>query len=310
VERTARIDDDRFHYLDLRGNHRRTAWNGPRSSAATPGGCSQIRPACSIRHSSSARSIARTFAGSLRKRTGAIEEVMHRRLRHVRQAVLLQIHARDLNGLAGLDEVPRDDHRACRREPALALAELTASAAPSHGVPHGALSGTPQRLVVVGMGKLGGEELNVSSDIDLVLLYPEDGQTAGTRSISNQEYFTRLARRLIAALGEYTEDGMVFRVDTRLRPYGDSGPLVMSYDMLETYLHSQGREWERYAWVKARVLTEPANPSWRASSRIRVPAPPRLQRHRVAARAARADPHRGHAPGSARQHQARPWRYP
>ena len=185
---------------------------------------------------------------------------MHRRLRHVRQAVLLQIIARDLNGLAGLDEVLATITALAEESLRFALTELTASAVQSHGVPHGERSGTPQGLVVVGMGKLGGEELNVSSDIDLVLLYPEDGQTAGTRPISNEEYFTRLARRLIAALGEYTEDGMVFRVDTRLRPYGDSGPLVMSYDMLETYLHSQGREWERYAWVKARVLTEPVEP--------------------------------------------------
>jgi glutamate-ammonia-ligase adenylyltransferase len=185
---------------------------------------------------------------------------MHRRLRHVRQAVLLQIIARDLNGLANLDEVLATITALAEESLRFALTELTASAVQSHGVPHGERSGTPQGLVVVGMGKLGGEELNVSSDIDLVLLYPEDGQTVGTRSISNEEYFTRLARRLIAALGEYTEDGMVFRVDTRLRPYGDSGPLVMSYDMLETYLHSQGREWERYAWVKARVLTEPVEP--------------------------------------------------
>jgi glutamate-ammonia-ligase adenylyltransferase len=188
---------------------------------------------------------------------GKGEQILHQRLRHVRQAVLLQIIARDLNGLAGLDEVLATITALAEECLRFALAELTAPAEQSHGVPLGARSGTPQKLVVVGMGKLGGEELNVSSDIDLVLLYPEDGETAAARPISNQEYFTRLARRLIAALEQYTEDGLVFRVDTRLRPYGDSGPLVMSYDMLETYLHSQGREWERYAWVKARVLTEP-----------------------------------------------------
>ena len=115
--------------------------------------------------------------------------------------------------------------------------------------------GRAQQLHVVGMGKLGGGELNVSSDIDLVFVYPEDGETDGARSISNHEFFTRLGRRLIAALSEITEDGYVFRVDLRLRPYGDSGPLVASFEMLENYLITQGREWERYAWIKARALT-------------------------------------------------------
>jgi glutamate-ammonia-ligase adenylyltransferase len=110
-------------------------------------------------------------------------------------------------------------------------------------------------LHVIGMGKLGGAELNVSSDIDLVLAYPEEGETDGPRRISAQEYFTRLSRRLIGSLAETTEDGFVFRVDTRLRPYGEGGPLVVNFDMLEAYLTTQGREWERYAWVKARILT-------------------------------------------------------
>ena len=105
------------------------------------------------------------------------------------------------------------------------------------------------------MGKLGGGEFNVSSDIDLVFLYGEDGETAGPRRIDNHEYFTRLGRKLINALTQFTADGYVFRVDMRLRPYGDSGPLVMSFAMLENYLHTQGREWERYAWVKAREIT-------------------------------------------------------
>ena len=105
------------------------------------------------------------------------------------------------------------------------------------------------------MGKLGGAELNASSDIDLILVYPEEGDTDGKRPLSNHEFFTRLTRRLIGALNEWTEDGFVFRVDTRLRPYGDSGPLVVSFDMLENYLITQGRAWERYAWIKGRVLT-------------------------------------------------------
>jgi [glutamine synthetase] adenylyltransferase / [glutamine synthetase]-adenylyl-L-tyrosine phosphorylase len=108
---------------------------------------------------------------------------------------------------------------------------------------------------VVGMGKLGGAELNVSSDIDLVFVYPDEGETEGPRRLSNHEYFSRVGRALIATLSEHTEDGFVFRVDMRLRPYGDSGPLAVSFDMLENYLVTQGREWERYAWIKARTLT-------------------------------------------------------
>ena len=106
------------------------------------------------------------------------------------------------------------------------------------------------------MGKLGGRELNVSSDIDLIFVYPEDGETDGDGArLSNFDFFTRLGRNLIGALAEITGDGQVFRVDMRLRPNGDSGPLVASFDMLENYFVSQGREWERYAWIKARPLT-------------------------------------------------------
>ncbi|HEY4658068.1 MAG TPA: bifunctional [glutamate--ammonia ligase]-adenylyl-L-tyrosine phosphorylase/[glutamate--ammonia-ligase] adenylyltransferase, partial [Gemmatimonadaceae bacterium] len=135
--------------------------------------------------------------------------------------------------------------------------------------------GERQRLIVVGMGKLGGGELNVSSDVDLIFIYPEEGETRGAgaghhgtdavqehrtqerggRSLSNHEFFTRLGRRLISALAEPTADGQVFRVDMRLRPWGDAGPLAASFDALEQYLVAQGREWERYAWIKGRPLT-------------------------------------------------------
>ena len=104
------------------------------------------------------------------------------------------------------------------------------------------------------MGKLGGRELNVSSDIDLIFAYPDDGDTGGAKVISNFEFFERLGKRIIQALAEITEHGQVFRVDMRLRPHGDSGPLVCSFDMLENYFITQGREWERYAWIKARVI--------------------------------------------------------
>ncbi|MFW6080649.1 MAG: bifunctional [glutamate--ammonia ligase]-adenylyl-L-tyrosine phosphorylase/[glutamate--ammonia-ligase] adenylyltransferase [Desulfosalsimonas sp.] len=116
-------------------------------------------------------------------------------------------------------------------------------------------AGKPQQLVVFAMGKLGGNELNFSSDIDLMFAYPEAGETAGgEKQISNEEFFTRLARGLIDLLSKSTGDGFVFRVDTRLRPYGDAGPLVMSFDAMESYYQSYGREWERYALVKARIV--------------------------------------------------------
>jgi [glutamine synthetase] adenylyltransferase / [glutamine synthetase]-adenylyl-L-tyrosine phosphorylase len=186
----------------------------------------------------------------------ASEEHLHRRLRQVRQAALLQIIARDLNGLADLGEVMTSITALAEETLRFALSRLQPWMQETYGVPRGASNRQEQDLVVVGMGKLGGEELNVSSDVDLIFLYREDGETDGSRHISNQEYFTRLSRRLIRALSEYTSDGHVFRVDTRLRPYGDSGPLAMSHEMLENYLHAQGREWERYAWVKARVVSE------------------------------------------------------
>jgi [glutamine synthetase] adenylyltransferase / [glutamine synthetase]-adenylyl-L-tyrosine phosphorylase len=115
-------------------------------------------------------------------------------------------------------------------------------------------AGHEQKLVVLAMGKLGGRELNFSSDVDLIFLYPADGESDGPRRLSAQEYFTRLARQVVALLEEVTADGFVYRVDTRLRPFGDSGPPVVSFSALESYLLRHGRSWERYAYVKARVI--------------------------------------------------------
>jgi glutamate-ammonia-ligase adenylyltransferase len=109
-------------------------------------------------------------------------------------------------------------------------------------------------LIVLGMGKLGGRELNFSSDIDLMFLFSQPGQTDGPRQIENEEYFNRLGRELIRLLDVRNEDGFVFRVDMRLRPFGDSGPLVVSLASLEDYLQEHGRDWERYAWIKARAI--------------------------------------------------------
>lgn len=116
-------------------------------------------------------------------------------------------------------------------------------------------AGEAQRMLILGMGKLGGGELNFSSDIDLIFAYPENGQTqGGRRQLDNAQFFTRLGQRLIKALDQPTIDGFVYRVDMRLRPFGDSGPLVMSFPALEDYYQEQGRDWERYAMVKARLM--------------------------------------------------------
>ncbi|MDH5423513.1 MAG: bifunctional [glutamate--ammonia ligase]-adenylyl-L-tyrosine phosphorylase/[glutamate--ammonia-ligase] adenylyltransferase [Gammaproteobacteria bacterium] len=121
------------------------------------------------------------------------------------------------------------------------------------GVPQNP-AGKTLRPLVVGMGKLGAYELNFSSDIDLIFFYSERGETAGKRTLDNSEFFTRLMQRFITMLNKITVDGFVFRVDTRLRPFGDSGPLVMSFAGLENYYQTQGRSWERYAMIKGRAI--------------------------------------------------------
>ncbi|MFN7086090.1 MAG: bifunctional [glutamate--ammonia ligase]-adenylyl-L-tyrosine phosphorylase/[glutamate--ammonia-ligase] adenylyltransferase [Burkholderiales bacterium] len=185
----------------------------------------------------------------------ADETELQRQLRVLRKRVMVRLIARDIGGRADLAEVVTTVTTLAEIAISTALSHLDRWLALRHGRPTGAQSGKVQQLHVIGMGKLGGRELNASSDIDLVFVYPEDGETGGNPPLSNHEYFTRLARRLIAALHEITADGYVFRVDMRLRPYGDSGPLVMSFDMLENYFITQGREWERYAWIKGRPVT-------------------------------------------------------
>lgn len=175
-------------------------------------------------------------------------------LRDLRARTLARLLVRDACGRAPLDEVVT----------ALSgLATLAVQRAERHsrqvllerfGTPRNA-SGKAQTMQVVAMGKLGGGELNASSDIDLVFVYGEDGDTDGVRSIGNQEFFIRQGRAIIGLLAEVTADGMVFRVDMRLRPWGDVGPLAVSHAMLEDYLLAHGRAWERYAWMKALAVT-------------------------------------------------------
>ncbi|WP_428773004.1 bifunctional [glutamate--ammonia ligase]-adenylyl-L-tyrosine phosphorylase/[glutamate--ammonia-ligase] adenylyltransferase [Vibrio sp.] len=126
-------------------------------------------------------------------------------------------------------------------------------------------AGEAQPMLIIGMGKLGGGELNFSSDIDLIFTYPENGETQGARrSIANAQFFTRLGQRIIKALDQQTFDGFCYRVDMRLRPFGESGPLVMSYGALEDYYQEQGRDWERYAMVKARVMGREMYPEYQS----------------------------------------------
>ena len=174
-------------------------------------------------------------------------------LREWRRREMLRIAWRDIAGRAGVRETLH-----ALSDFADAAIRAAASAARLHlkavfGLPRGAAHDEVP-LIVLGMGKLGGRELNFSSDIDLVFLFSEAGQTDGPREVENEEYFNRLGRELIRLLGVRNEDGFVFRVDMRLRPFGDSGPLVVSLASLEDYLQEHGRDWERYAWIKARPI--------------------------------------------------------
>ncbi len=173
-------------------------------------------------------------------------------LRRFRCREMVRIAWRDIAGRADLSETMADlsDLADSCIEHALSL--LYQWECEKSGVPFGT-DGSQQHLVVLGMGKLGAYELNFSSDIDLIFAYPEPGETKGAKSVTNEQFFSKLCRDLIKVLGANTPDGIVFRVDMGLRPFGESGPLVMNFDSLETYYETQGREWERYAWIKARV---------------------------------------------------------
>jgi len=184
------------------------------------------------------------------------ESSLKRALRKLRQRVMLRLIVRDLNALADLNEVMQVTSHLAEVAVQFALQHITPWLEATHGQPIGD-GGLPQQLIVVGMGKLGGNELNVSSDIDLIFAFEEDGETNGNKPLSNHEFFTRVAKKLIAAIDEITQDGFVFRVDMRLRPYGSDGPLACSFAMMEEYYQNQGREWERYAWIKGRVIAGP-----------------------------------------------------
>ncbi len=196
----------------------------------------------------------RCYPGSPPLVSGASVDDAMRWLRRWRQREMAAIAYRDLAGLATVQETLL--HLSAFADAAIQIAYEHAWAATvaAYGEPRD-LQGAAPPLVVVAMGKLGGGELNFSSDIDLIFLFPEGGETAHAEPVSNDEFFIRLGQKLIHLLASPTVDGFVFRVDMRLRPFGDSGPLACSFAALEDYLLQHGRDWERYAWVKARAVT-------------------------------------------------------
>ena len=176
-------------------------------------------------------------------------------LRLARQRLMLWVAFRDLNGMADLQEVTHALSHFAELAVSASIAFIRADLKNRFGLPWSNATQSEMPLMVVGMGKLGGLELNLSSDIDLIFLYEHEGETTGgPKSLSHHEWFTRMGKRLIKLLAEHDANGFVFRVDMRLRPNGDSGPLACSLDMLEEYLLVQGREWERYAWIKGRLI--------------------------------------------------------
>ena len=174
-------------------------------------------------------------------------------LRRWRHAESLRQIARDVAGIDAVQDTVRASAVLADRCCQLALDYAMAVLVARHGQPR-SREGAPQQLVVFGLGKQGGSELNFSSDIDLVFAYPEGGETDGARALDNESFFVRLGQLLIRLLGEVTVDGFVYRVDMRLRPFGNSGRLALSFAAMEHYFQREGRDWERYAWIKARPI--------------------------------------------------------
>jgi glutamate-ammonia-ligase adenylyltransferase len=175
-------------------------------------------------------------------------------LRRFRTRQLVRIAWRDIAGWATLEQTLDELSEVADVCIRFAYERIYEVLSQRYGTPRGT-GGAAQPMMILGMGKLGGRELNFSSDIDLVLLYPEDGETDGTRQIDNAEFFLRLTQKLVPLLANTTADGFVYRVDLRLRPFGESGRIALSFAAFENYLQQHGRDWERYAYVKARAIT-------------------------------------------------------
>ncbi len=181
------------------------------------------------------------------------ETILMQQLRLFRRKEMMRIAWRDLAGWASLDETLRDLTELAESCIQKALSYLYQQACEKRGTPVSS-NGSELNIVVLGMGKLGAWELNFSSDIDLIFAYSEDGALNDRKETTYGEFFTRICRSLVKMLDEITVDGFVFRTDVRLRPFGDSGPLIMTFDGMENYYMTQAREWERYAMIKARQV--------------------------------------------------------
>ena len=216
--------------------------------------CSDFAAALLDRFPAWAEGLDEACAPEVARLSGTTRELgLEDGLRRFRNREMLRIVWRDLCGLAPLSETFAS---------LTSLAEICLQAAieehhrrlvENHGTPRGP-DGSPQGIFVIGLGKFGGGELNLSSDIDVIFCYPQTGSCDGRRGLANDQFFTRQARAVITSLSEITAEGFCFRVDTRLRPFGDSGPLTSSLAALEQYYQREGRDWERYALIKARPV--------------------------------------------------------
>ena len=196
----------------------------------------------------------RERAESVARAAGSIDGLMTD-LRRLRRREMVRIAWRDIGGLADFDETVRNTSDLADAIIDTSLDRLHEWQCADLGTPIGH-TGEPQQIVVLALGKLGASELNFSSDIDLIFTFPENGQTeGGRRSVDNDRFFLQLARKLVKVLGEPTAHGFVYRVDMRLRPFGTQGPLVLSFDALEEYYQTHGRDWERYAFIRARAVS-------------------------------------------------------
>lgn len=193
------------------------------------------------------------YAPDLNALTVDSEPTLMRVLRYFRRREMVRIAWRDLAGWSPLSDTLAELTQLAEVCIQFALAYLYTQACASKGTPI-SQAGIPLNIVVLGMGKLGGKELNYSSDIDLIFAYAEDGVLVNKKATTYGEFFSQLCRKLVKALDEITVDGFVFRTDTRLRPFGASGPIIMTFAGLENYYVAHAREWERYAMIKARQV--------------------------------------------------------
>ncbi len=193
------------------------------------------------------------YTAAIQQLSVSSEADLMTKLRQFRRREMVRIAWRDLADWATLPEILLDLSQLAEACIQYALAFLYQQACDKRGTPCWS-DGSPQQLIVLGMGKLGAFELNYSSDIDLIFAYPEDGVLPDRKATTYGEFFTRLCQSLVKMLDEITVDGFVFRTDIRLRPFGDSGAIIMTFDGMENYYQTQAREWERYAMIKARQV--------------------------------------------------------